>query len=549
MLFPDSGYVTLQADQTLQDADGNLIPGYTRSIYFGPTVATGRLATVASVLSVISDRRGRPMFVRRGELEQESFARYMHFTSSEGGGICFGNGDQVYGPLYTGGDLCVYRSGARFHSTVEATGTITGLTYATFDSGYVQRAAVIPMPTAEALTTLQTYASRARMSFTAAEGGTATQARMRIEFVPVDLNGDGQVTGPDEGFVRIYEDNGRPEPEYVTGEPPGRASTTRNCGDFHVDAGVTAFYSAAYHLNAANRIPGGSITHSADHGAAATQSLQVTNARCFLGGDEHLSVVDGRNTFVATDSLGHWLRYTTVPDPAVVAGLKNPASNAVDTAVAARQLEAQYLWPLSRRFNPGYSGVIYVTGRVVVSGVLRGRATLAASDNIIVASDLTYADAPGTVACVTADMLGLVSPANVFIADNVLNSPQPWGPSNEYRRYKATAGETLQGVLLALGTFAVEHYDVGPASQEPCGSVSAGRGCLFHTGGLIEGTRGAVGTTSGTGYGKRYVYDQCAAQAPPPHFPATGRFFRIRNYEVDPTGFDIAGYFRTHAPR
>jgi len=549
-LFPDSGYVTLQADQTLKDADGNAIPGFTRSIYFGPTSSSaGRLGTVATVLSVVRDRRGRPLFVRRSELEQESFARYRHFMASQGQGICFGNRAQFYGPLYVGGDLCIYSSGARFRSTVEATGTITGLSYATFDSGYVQRAAAIPMPAAAALTTLAKYTSQAGTSFTSPNGGTATQARVRIEFVPVDLDGDGKVTGSDEGFFRVYEEDGRAVPDYVTGTPPSRANTTRNCGDFHTVSGATTFYSAAYHLNSANGIPAGSITHSTDHASAATQSLQVANARCFLGGDEHLSIVNGHNSFVASDSLGHWRRYTSTPDAAVVAGLKNAASNAADTALAVRMLEAQYLWPLSRRFNARYDGVIYVTGRVVVSGVVRGRVTLAASDNIIIAGDLTYANPPGSTPCHNADMLGLLSEGSIYISDNVLNSPQPWGASNEYKSYKSHAAEYVQGALLSLNSFTVENYFRGPTSQEVCDSVRAGRGCLYYTGGLVQSTGGAIGTTAGTGFVGRYSYDQCLSQIQPPHYPTTGRFFRIGNYEVAPAGFELTSYFRTHAPQ
>ncbi len=61
-------------------------------------------------------------------------------------------------------------------------------------------------------------------------------------------------------------------------------------------------------------------------------------------------------------------------------------------------------------------------------------------------------------------------------------------------------------------------------------------------------TRGAVGTTSGSGYIKRYSYDACAFQTPPPYFPTTGRFFRNRYYEIDPVGFDVTTFFRSLTP-
>ena len=549
-LLPDSGYTTLQADQALSDASGNPIPNFTRSIYLGPTrPSDGQGGSAASVISVIRGRSG-PVVVRRGELARESFAKYGFFAASEGPGICFGGGDQVLGPMYTMGDACIYSSGAHFHDVVEVTGTITGIRYGTFDQGYIQHGATIPLPTAADLSKLTTYATQGGTSFTAPVGGTSTQSRLRIEFVALDLDGDGRTTGPDEGFFRVYQDSGVPQADYLTGTAPGRPNTSRNCGDFHTLNGETTFYSAAYHLNPANAIPAGSITHAANHGIAATQSLQVTNSRCFLGGDDHLTVASARNTFAAADSIGYWMRYTSTPDPAVIAGLKNTASAAVDTTLAARTLKAQYLWPLSRRYNPRFKGVIFVDGRVVMSGIMHGQVTVAANDDVIIADDLKYAIQPGSVGCAAADMLGVISPGNIYMSDNVLNSPQPWAASGEYKTYAATPDEFVQGVLLTLQSFTAENYAGGPTSAESCVARPAGRGCLFQTGGLIQRIRGAVGTTNGAGYVKRYAYDRCASVAPPPYFPTTGRFFGSRSYEeIDRAGFDVAGYFRTHAPQ
>jgi hypothetical protein len=549
-LFPDSGYFTLQADQPVNDASGNPIPNVSRSIFFGLTTSSaGRFGTVASVIAVIADRNG-PVVVRHGELAQESFAQFAYFTASEGEGVCFGGADQVFGPMYSNGDMCIYSSGARFRDKVEVTGTITGIQYGTFDRGYVQHGAPIPLPTVAYLSKLNTFATQGGTSFTAPAGGTNTQARLRIEFLALDLDDDGRVTGPDDGFFRVYQDSGVAQADYVTGTAPRSATATRNCGDFHTVGGVTTFYSAAYHLNPANPIPGGSITHSANRSTAATQSLQVTNSRCFLGGDDNLTVVSGRNTFASADSLGSWMRYTPTPDPAVIAGLKNAASGTVDTTLAARTLQAQYLWPLARRYDPRFTGVIYVTGRLAVSGVVHGRVTVVASDNVIIADDLTYAIPPDSVPCSAADVLGLLSLGSIYMSDNVLNTPQPWGASGEYKTYAATPDEFVQSVLLTQQSFGVENFGHGPTTAEPCGTRPTGRGCLNETGGLIQAHRGGVGTTSGTGYSKRYTYDRCAAEAPPPHFPTTGRFFGGRTYaEIDPQGFDVAGFFRAHTPR
>ena len=204
-LFPDSGYVTFQNNQPVLDASGAQIPGMSQSIYFGPTgSSTGQYGVFGSVISVISNRSGA-VAVRRGELSQESFARYAYYTNSEGSGICFGGGDQIFGPMHTNDDMCIYSSGARFHSTVDVSGTITGVSYGTYDQGYTQHGAIIPMPTMADLAKLGTYATQGGMNFTAPSGGSAYQSRLRIEFVALDLDGDGRVTGPNEGFFkRLY---------------------------------------------------------------------------------------------------------------------------------------------------------------------------------------------------------------------------------------------------------------------------------------------------------------------------------------------------------
>jgi hypothetical protein len=546
-LFPSTGYVTLFADQPVLDASGNPIPNTTRSIYLGPTgSSTGQYGIFGSVLSVINNRSGA-VVVRRGELSQESFAKFAYYTDDEGSGICFGGMDQIYGPLHTNDNMCIYSSGARFRSAVEVSGTISGRNYGIFDQGYIEHGAVIPLPSMAALATLATYATQGGMNFTAPSGGSTTQARLRIEFVALDLDGDGRVTGPNEGFFRVYVDSGANDADYVTGTPPAFESTNnnykeKNCGDFH--GGV--FYSAAYHYYIGS--PPGSPSHSGTSTNKARQALAQGNARCYLGGDDHLNLVGGVNTFVPADSLGYWIRYTATPDPAVVAGLKNLASNTVDTTLAARQLEAQYLWPLSRQYNPNTKGVIYVNGRVLLSGVVHARVTVAASDNIIIGDDLQYAIQPGTAQCAGADILGMLSADSIYMSDNVLNTPQPWGSTGGYMHYASTNDEFLQGVLLTLNSFSVERYNYGPNTSENCGGTQSGRGCLYITGGVIQGTRGAVGQTNGNGYVKRYAYDQCAFETPPPYYPTTGRFFRNRYYEIDPVGFSVAGFFSSLTP-
>lgn len=572
-LLPDSSYVALETNQPVYDASGNAIPRVTRSVYVGPTgSSTGQYGIFGSVVSVINDPSGA-VVVRRGELAQESFAKFAYYTNSEGSGICFGGGDQIFGPLHTNANMCIYSSGARFRGTVEVGGTISGANYGTFDQGYTAHATVIPLPSVAVLANLATYATQGGMNFTAPAGGSSAQSTLRIEFVALDLEGNGRVTDPDDGFFRVFIANSGANAAYVTGTAPRYQSRTNdyedaNCGDFHVqlDAGSgitdTTFYTAYQHWQGdpgtvppPGSVLGGGPSEGSNTSNNGTYALRRSLSRCYLGGDDHLNLdtVGTRyiNTFRATNGWGSWLQYSAAPNAAVIAALKNPASRAVDTSLAARTLEAQYLWPLSRQLNPNTKGLIYVNGNVVVSGVVRGHLTLVASGNIIIGDDLDYAVTPGSAPCPGGDMLGIIAAGTIYMADNVMNTPQPWGTSgspNAYQHLSSTTDEYLQGVLLTLNSYTVENFSGGPSSSENCGSTTSGRGCLYVTGGIIQGTRGAVGLTSGQGYIKRYAYDNCAYQTPPPYFPTTGRFFRNRYYEIDPVGFNVADFFASLTP-
>lgn len=102
---------------------------------------------------------------------------------------------------------------------------------------------------------------------------------------------------------------------------------------------------------------------------------------------------------------------------------------------------------------------------------------------------------------------------------------------------------------MALGTsFRVENYDQGATAVSNCDTSINGRGCIYLSGGLIQNSRAAVGTSSGSGYAKRYTYDHCAIITPPPYFPTTVRFQDNRYLELDPAGFDPQKYFQSITP-
>jgi hypothetical protein len=518
-LYPKSGHVAIEDGVPVVDANGATIPGIRRYTYAGPIGdTTGQYGVFGTVVSVAEAPNG-DRFVRRMEVLQESFAKYAYFTNAEPSNIAFGSGDQIFGPTHSNGILKIYSSGAMFHDVVTTAETISGEQYATFRLGYTEHVRRIHMPETVDLTRLQTYAEQGGTAIVSTTSGGPGQATTRIEFISIDLNGDGDTRDADEGFMRVYQNTTTAGPAWITAHRPstGNIRDSKQCGDIHDDG---FFYSAASHGTSGTDASG---THSWYY---ALQSMP--SRRCYLGGDPRI----WHDGFTAgPDEMGgRWLPWNGPVDPRLVA-LGRP--------------DAQYLFPITRALNPNFKGVVFVDGKVAVSGTLRGRLTLAATSSIIIADDIKYVTDPAAATC--RDILGLFTGTDVIIADNTINAPQQVNGSTYYT-LDDTRDEFIHGVVLALENFEVENYGTGPTSAEPCGTTTRGRGCLFLTGGIIQSTRGAVGTTSGTGYLKRYSYDPCAYSDPPPYFPTTGHFARSRLFDVDPTGFNPTALFALLKP-
>lgn len=503
-LYPDTGYATLVSNASVYDGSGNVIPGVKRWIYAGPTGATsGQYGVFGSIVSVVEDQTGA-LAIRRSQVYQESFARYAYFTDFEPSNISFGGGDQIFGPVHTNDYLKIYASGATFHGETRTAKTVTGAAYGTFKKGYEENAARIDMPNTAELTKLQAQAAAGSMSFAGGTSSAFGESTFRIEFVAVDINGDGDTNDENEGFIRAYRGG---DYRWVTAEIPWAGmDDSPNCGDYH--SGV--FRSALDHPNS---------------GHSWLSALTSSTRRCFLGGDPELT--GGVFTPVSPGGRGQWIPWGGPVDAALTA--------AVGPTVA------QYLHPINRPMNPSFKGVIYVDGKVAISGTLRGRVTVAATNQIIIADDMVYSVDPGSGTC--EDMMGLFSGNDIIVADNTVNAPQRPASGWSYRTYDDTSDEFVHGIVLALDIFTVENYNSGSGSAEDCETTNWGRGCLYLTGGIIQRTRGAVGTSGGTGYLKRYSYDTCGSTAPPPYFPTTGHFTKAQIYNVDPVGFDVGSYY------
>ena len=511
-LMPDTGYKGFETRAIVYDAAGNPIPNVTRTTYIGPTgITSGQYGVFASVVTVAKDIFGNTV-VRRGEIDQESFAKYAYFTNVEGL-IYFANNDQIYGPVHSNDVINIVASGATFFGPVSTAKTIAGRQYGTYKQGYAENGATVPFPTTADLNKLKTQATAGNMVLASAGTGVLGQATMRIEFVALDLNGDGNTTGLNEGFIRVYQSDSA---GWAVADAPSNYGqfglrNSQNCGDFH--GGV--FKSAQSHFDG--------TAGTADSWGGA---LNNASKRCYLGGSDSLW-----GSFKATDAHGQWLKWPGTVSPLV-----------------AFRPDGQYLWPISRALNPSFKGVIFVNGDVAISGKLRGRVTVAATGNIVIVDNVTYVTDPSIGSCV--DILGMFVGNDVVMADNTLNAPQlpSGGIGNNYNTYKATKDEFVHGFVLALNQFTAEHYTTGPMNAEGCQGQKDGRGCLYVTGGVIQQTRGPMGLSDGHGYIKRYAYDACGQTDPPPYFPTTGHYTKGHYFEVDPTNFDVAAYFKLLTP-
>lgn len=513
--YPETGYTVLEDHAQVYTAGGTVIPGIQRSVYVGPSgLTSGQYGVFGSIVSVVEDARGNRV-VRRAEVFQESFAKFAYFTDIEGM-IYFGGGDQIFGPAHSNDIMKIHSTGATFHGAVTTAQTIQDPQYGTFKQGYQEHVAYIPMPKTADLTKLQIQGQAGLTAIVSTTAGADGQASTRIEFVAVDLNGDGLLNGSNEGFIKVYQALAPANAWWVVadtfqyGGSGGQGlRSSFNCG--HVRTG--------YHDNEFQ-----TFARHGDLGSdARTPATTTGTRRCFLGGSD---ILNPDTAFMAVDSLGRWL-----PWPGTVSGL----------VAATGRPDAAYLWPITRALNPSFKGVIYVEGRVAISGRLRGQVTVAATDDIIVADDMTYVTNPAAGTC--QDVMGLFSGDDILVADNTLNDPfRPYG-TQAYTTWDDTKDEFVHAVVLALDKFGAVRYNSGPNNAQSCEATSWGRGCLYLTGGIIQKARGAVGTIGGTGYLKRYSYDQCAYTNPPPYFPTTGHFARGHYYEVDPTGFDVTAYW------
>ena len=220
----------------------------------------------------------------------------------------------------------------------------------------------------------------------------------------------------------------------ITVLPPGLTRV------FYSDNGSTAGMRYSPNCGDVNGSHSSQFQAAADHGTGSghnwSAGLSDAAAKCYLGGDPTLT-----NGWTASNSKGKWIQFTTSPDSRLVS-LNRPDRN--------------YLFPLHRSLNVNFKGVIYVNGKVGVSGVARGRVSIVSPNSIIILDDLRQANDPGTGIC--DDIIGLITTGNVVLSDNVFNTPQKKTTGTTLKTYDDTGSEFLQAVILALGIFTDENY-------------------------------------------------------------------------------------------
>ena len=467
-LLPMNSFTTLASNAAITDAYGTTLPGITRSLYVGRTGGrTGGQATAgqygsnfASGVSIIRDTRGA-VAARRLLLTQESWAKFAVAINNWSGSAVYGCGESVNGPFFSNTSLKL-QSGCSspktlFSGTVNVVGSISNVSSGNFKQGYKTGTPPVPWPTPARINLMEQYAQDADAAngdydITTATTGSRIPAT-RIEFVTIDVNGDGIIEW-DEGFMRVWKAANTRDSvlAYATARrwPTTYGGGGATANDPNLISGncgaVTQLNSTGpSFFRPASDIYAGTTGTTSQKTTAVRNALTINGQRrCYLGGDPHIySAVTGdsltpdsltTNTPLASNNFGWWVPRRSGPFAALS---------------TVRPGDAARLIPLGG--NANFKGVIFVKGDVAISGRLRGRVSVFATGNIIMADDLIYTNPPGTKCDAEGDIFGAIATKDVIIENNNLQTPFPvngvW-----WAGYKALPGANYNMFLLAAGS-------------------------------------------------------------------------------------------------
>lgn len=602
LILPDSLYITLASNLKPTTVGGTAIPLVSVDLYAGLSgVTSGQYGRAVSLVAVASDSSGA-RHVRRLELLAENFAVYAVFVDQWQAGLCYATGEIIRGRAHSNTNwVSCGPPGPVYTDSVSAVTTITGS--AQYQKGNFPNFVRINYPTNAWLTKMIGLANGAGYNITPV--ATATRGGSRMEFVPVDLNGDGDVTDPTEGFFKIYDGNvgalGLPagadtfitkaqfpynvaattilasgaasdqKYQYVIRNQCGAPYTYRSIGGVN----YTWFIPVSAHNTATpwfrdsmnvtfqrqGQAPAVALANAnALNVQTPTQILTRAGARCYPAGDPHLMPTERfaspnlarwggeDSTFTAVQRTGAWRPY-----PGGAIGAFTGSTN--------RQLAEQpYLWPMHRALNPNFQGVIYVNGDIYMSGTVRGRATVFANNNVKFIDDITYTSPPGTLSNICTNLLGILTGDHAALSDNAINRPKYInGTVSGTARFLDDNqdfflhGVTMSGVYNMNGGFYTELYNQGSNAGRQCTSLAGftantSGGCINQAGGVIQRKIYATFSSGGpTGFAENRVKDPCLDFDSPPFFPLTGRYKDNEFYEIDPQQFlqmGVANFYR-----
>jgi Tfp pilus assembly protein PilX len=199
-------------------------------------------------------------------------------------------------------------------------------------------------------------------------------------------------------------------------------------------------------------------------------------------------------------------------------------------------------------------------GNIYIEGVVKGRVTIAAQNNVIVTGNLSISSSALGNSAIGPDMVGLVAANSVVIYHPVSRSSSSAetltstvkNPTSLGRTCPATSsgtslggsggvnGNTVTCTWTTTKTFGSTYNNISfPAATSGSGTrwvyasiqtlqrsfwvqnynQGADIGTLSVRGSIAQKWRGAVGTSGGTGFDKDYSYDSRLQFASPPYFP------------------------------
>ena len=162
--------------------------------------------------------------------------------------MCLGPGEVMNGPVWS--NQIIRACGGRFKDSVATAGTVSSGSGSVFDVPFKTNQPRMELPSLERLGRLAGYAASGGFAFNAPNNGAATNAKMRIQFVWWDLDGDGTAVGDNnEGFFMVFEGNEANRVRADYRQNSDNYIRDNQCGDWHYIDGQPRFFPRSAHAD------------------------------------------------------------------------------------------------------------------------------------------------------------------------------------------------------------------------------------------------------------------------------------------------------------